>query len=73
MLGYELQISTVTQMPTAGHCEQSNVCLVVQKTRNLYFFFAINHVVTRIFEAKQHKPEVCGFVSRWCHWKFSLS
>jgi len=64
MLGYELQISIVTQRLMAGHCEHSNVCLVVQKTRNLYLFFTINHVVTRIFEAKQHKPEVCGFVSR---------
>ena len=62
MLGYELQISTVTQRPMAGHCEESNICLVVQK--NLYLFFTINHVVTRIFEAKHHKPEVCSFVSR---------
>jgi len=73
MLGYELQISTVTQMQMAGHYEQGNICLVVQETRNLYLSFTNNHVVTRIFQAKHHKPEFCGFVSRWCHWKFSLT
>jgi len=64
MLGYELQISTVTQVPMAGHYEHGNVCLVVQKIGKLYLFFTINHVVTPIFEAKHHKPEVNGFVSR---------
>ena len=30
MLGYDLQISTITQRLITGHCEQGNVCLVVQ-------------------------------------------
>ena len=64
MLGHALQISTVTQRPKAGHYEHGNVCLVVQKTTKIYLFFTNNHVVTRIFEAKHHKPEICGFVSR---------
>ena len=61
MLGYELQISTVKQRLIAGHCEHGNVCLVVQKTRDLYIFFKINHVVTRIFEAKHNKSEILWF------------
>ena len=61
MLGYDVQVSRLTQRLMTGHWEHGNVCLVVQKTRDLYIFFKINHVVTRIFEAKHNKSEILWF------------
>jgi hypothetical protein len=31
------------------------------------------HAVTQLVEALRYKPEGRGFVSRWCHWIFSLT
>jgi hypothetical protein len=52
MLGYDLQISTVTQRVVAGHCEHRNAYLVVQRG---HFFpsCTINHAVKQSVEALQ--------------------
>jgi hypothetical protein len=42
MLGYDLQLSTVTQRPMAGHCEHSNMYLLAQNTIN---FFPLLHLI----------------------------
>ena len=31
------------------------------------------HAVAQSVEALRYKPEVRGFDSPWCHWKFSLT
>ena len=31
------------------------------------------HAVAQLVEALRYKLEGRGFVSRWCHWKFSLT
>jgi hypothetical protein len=31
------------------------------------------HDVALVIEQLRYKPEVRGFVSRWCHWIFSLT
>ena len=31
------------------------------------------HEVAKLAEALRFKPEGRGFVSRWCHWNFSLT
>jgi hypothetical protein len=31
------------------------------------------HAVAHLVEALRYKPEGRGFVSRWCHWIFSLT
>ena len=31
------------------------------------------HAAAQLVEAPRYKPEVRGFDSRWCHWKFSLT
>jgi len=28
--------------------------------------------VAQLVEALRYNPEVCGFVSRWCHWIFFI-
>jgi len=28
---------------------------------------------TQLIKALRYEPEGCGFDSRWCHWKFSLT
>jgi len=30
------------------------------------------HAVAQLVEALRYNSEGCGFVSRWCHWIFSL-
>jgi hypothetical protein len=70
MLGYDLQISTVTQRVIAGHCVQGNVFWVVQRTRNFILSCTVNHTVTQLYEALHHKTEGCGLDYRWRHWKF---
>ena len=30
-------------------------------------------MVAQLVEALRYKPEGRGFVSRWCHWNFSLT
>jgi hypothetical protein len=37
-----------------------------------YIFYCIGHVV-QLVEALLYKPEGRGFVSRRCHWNFSLT
>ena len=31
------------------------------------------HAVAQLVEALRYKPQVHGFVFRWCHWKFTLT
>jgi len=71
MLGYDLQISTVTGRLMADHCEQGNIHWAAQKAK-FYPSCTINHVLTRIFGALHHKPEGYGLDSRWSYWKFQL-
>jgi hypothetical protein len=33
----------------------------------------LGHTVAQLAEELKYKPEGCGFDSRWCHWKFSLT
>jgi len=33
----------------------------------------LNNYVHAVFETLHYETEGSGFVSRWCHWKFSLT
>ena len=54
MLGYDLQISRVTERVMAGNCEQGNVCLVVQEIKNCSPSCTNNHTVTQMVEAVRY-------------------
>ena len=33
----------------------------------------MGYAMGQLVEALHYKPEGCGFISRWCHWNFSLT
>ena len=38
-----------------------------------YLYYVLGHAVAQLVEALRYKSEGRGFVSRWCHWNFSLT
>jgi len=36
-------------------------------------YVLVGHAVAQLVEALCYMPEVRGFISRWCHWNFSLT
>ena len=59
MLGYDLQISTVTQRTMAGFVNRV-MYIWLNKGQEISILFTINHALTQTVEALHHKPEGCG-------------
>jgi len=55
--------------------EHVSVCLCTAEIDVLFSLSAssLRHALAQLVEALRYEPEGRGFLSRWCHWNFSLT